>query len=102
MITWNWDAQRGALLLPLGALYMFLWLLPLVLTLVMIMEKRPDPRYRRTIITMSWMAFLLGATLTAWAMSLPSPTQRKANLRCYTDTLPYFPQPECTDTNIGK
>lgn len=94
MLTWNWDAQGGCLLFPIGLGYLAFWFVPLMSYAFpkVAVESVAERKIRKRA---SWAVFLGGIAMTAWALSLPSPIQRKENLGCYQHVLPYQSQTGC-------
>ncbi len=97
MLTWNWDAQGGCLIFPIGLAYLAFWFVPLmsyVFPKGVGAEEMTDAEwsFRKR---MGWGVFLGCLAMVAWALMLPSPIQRKEDLRCYQQVLPYQKQPGC-------
>lgn len=94
LLTWNWDAQGGCLICPIGLLYLVLFVKPAVWLLVD--AGKSEDAYKQRAIR-RWVAVLVVFSIggIAWALTLPSPIQRRERLECYQATLPYAVQPGC-------
>ncbi|MEI7577360.1 MAG: hypothetical protein WCK51_10735 [Armatimonadota bacterium] len=97
MLTWNWDAQGGCLIFPIGLGYLALWFVPLMSYVFPKAEEAvklvaSERTFRKRV---GGAVFLGGVLLACWALTLPSPIQRREDLRCYQHVLPYQSQPGC-------
>ncbi|RYG23367.1 hypothetical protein EON82_14240 [bacterium] len=94
-LAWNWDAQGGCLMCPIGGLYLFGAFIPGLKCLSNATDSgRPDAE-RRIYAYAVGIALILSIAMSAWASTLPGPITREENLRCYQTVWPYQPQPGC-------
>lgn len=95
LLTWNWDAQGGFLIVPIAGLYLLFSFGPILACTLASLPRSTASNEKRTLRTGALLGLPLMILLTVWALSLPSPIQRHEELRCYRSVLPYQTQNGC-------